>query len=213
MTTAQNTSLLLRIEIFDYWIAGSGMAENSALDECVEKDVDGLPYLPGKHIKGLMRDAMRCAEAWEWPSVASGSTVTLFGTSALETTHLTPDDTDPGLLHIYDARLPETTRAELVKRPELCQALFGEAYSTAIGTSGTALEKSLRGAQTTIPLILEAPILSSIRPLEDAQKTGLMEALRLIWAVGKKRHRGMGRARLTLEENDHVPSSDEEGAT
>jgi hypothetical protein len=71
-------------------------------------------------------------------------------------------------------------------------------HSTAIDEkTGTALDKSLRGIEVTIPLILEAPL--SIQGESDwPWQEYLNMALPLLRHVGSKRNRGMGRVIVTL---------------
>ena len=46
-----------KIEFFSNWHCGSGLAAGADVDALVIKDKDGLPYVPGRTIKGLLRDA------------------------------------------------------------------------------------------------------------------------------------------------------------
>ena len=43
------------IEFFSYWHCGSGLAAGADVDELAIKDGDGLPYVPGRTVKGLLR--------------------------------------------------------------------------------------------------------------------------------------------------------------
>ena len=45
------------LKFFDYWHVSSGLSGGAALDSYVVKDSAGLPYVPGKTIKGLVREA------------------------------------------------------------------------------------------------------------------------------------------------------------
>ena len=45
------------IEFYSDWHCGSGLASGAEADAVVIKDRDGLPYVPGKTIKGLVREA------------------------------------------------------------------------------------------------------------------------------------------------------------
>ena len=40
------------------WHAGSGLSSGAEADAVVIKDSNNLPYLPGKTIKGLVKDAL-----------------------------------------------------------------------------------------------------------------------------------------------------------
>ena len=45
------------LKFFDYWHVSSGLCGGAALDSYVAKDSAGFPYVPGKTIKGLVREA------------------------------------------------------------------------------------------------------------------------------------------------------------
>lgn len=45
------------IEFFSYWHCGSGLSAGADVDSLVIKDAKGMPFVPGKTIKGLIREA------------------------------------------------------------------------------------------------------------------------------------------------------------
>ena len=45
-----------KVTFLDYWHLGSGLSAGSKLDSTIIKDENGLPYVPGKTIKGLIRE-------------------------------------------------------------------------------------------------------------------------------------------------------------
>jgi len=47
-----------KIEFFTDWHCGSGLSSGADLDLLVIKDKDKLPFIPGKTIKGLVREAV-----------------------------------------------------------------------------------------------------------------------------------------------------------
>ncbi len=51
----------LKFELSSYWHIGSGLGSDAIADAVVVRDVDQLPVLPGRTIKGLLRDAMELA--------------------------------------------------------------------------------------------------------------------------------------------------------
>lgn len=50
--------LTIKIEFFSPWHCGSGLSAGADADSLVIKDTKGLPYIPGKTIKGLIREAV-----------------------------------------------------------------------------------------------------------------------------------------------------------
>lgn len=49
-------TLRYELKFFDYWHLSSGLSAGAKLDSTVVKDENGLPYAPGKTIKGLVRE-------------------------------------------------------------------------------------------------------------------------------------------------------------
>ncbi len=108
-------SHVLTIEIHAYWHAGSGRGEGMGLDATVVRTRGGLPYLPGRTLKGLMRDASQLAEnlghlqpvgrtEWLFGSPLPQPSQTA-GTSYDAQQTATRYDTRPGRLRFSSARL------------------------------------------------------------------------------------------------------------
>ena len=51
------STIKYEIEFFSNWHCGSGLAAGADVDALVIKDNNGLPYVPGRTLKGLLRDA------------------------------------------------------------------------------------------------------------------------------------------------------------
>ncbi len=193
----------LYIDIRHYWHAGGGRGAGAVLDAVVHRDPNGLPLLPGRHLKGLLRDALTRAEAWEWEGFASGTAEQLFGRPADGN-----QPSEPGALRVTDATLPGDVAAWLASdnndKGGKCYLpyLFRSLYATAIDhESGTARDKSLRGIEVTVPLTLSARITPVPGREPPEGWPGLLAAvLPLIDAVGAHRSRGLGRAVLRIEE-------------
>jgi hypothetical protein len=206
-----NASLCLQLDFHDYWIAGSGNTSSPWLDEDVDKNSDGLPYYSGKALKGILRDAVRCAQAWGWlqqgirspvVQLATGATLAdwpaaLFGSAALEHAGLTPDQSLPGTLQIGDALLPLAVQQFLLGRSDLRAGLQRAIFATALSDTGTALNQSLRGMEVSVPLTLQAAIRANALAPPDWQQV-LQRALPLVRALGKRRNRGFGRVSVSV---------------
>lgn len=190
-----NYSRILKVELFSYWQAGTGRGSGAHVDNLSHTDVDGLPEIPGRTLKGLLRDATRTAGLRGWLE-DDGLHRILFGVRAEE-----DGASRPGCLRVGSARLPAAERRWLAEAGRDCvPELFRDLHSTAIDPdTGTARARSLRGIQVVIPLVLTARIgeLAAAPPGWDEQ---LQRCLPLIRAVGSSRSRGLGRARLTLME-------------
>lgn len=212
-----NTRGNLIVELRGYWHAGAGRSSGHHLDALCERDHDGLPVLPGKQLKGLLRHGVRLAESWGWlvhhplpVGPATSHQDLLFGSM---TQQIDRQETQPGILLFESARLPEADRRVIAGvAPELKDSLFGELFSTAINEDGSALAQSLRGTEVAIPCTLHAPLETAVTALEPAlreQQESYIKAgsgwqileicLPLLDHVGAHRSRGLGEARLELE--------------
>lgn len=192
---------ILRIEILSYWHPGTGRGGGTVVDAAAHRDSAGLPVIPGRHLKGLLRHALERAEAWGWPGY-SGLAQQLFGTrSEYPAVGGFPL---PGCLRVSDARLPEAVANWLATGDgkKLTPRLFRSIHATAIDAdSGAAKDGSLRGIEVVIPLTLEARIdAAAADPVPTDWSARLDGVLPLIDAVGAHRARGLGRAILTLEQ-------------
>ena len=215
----------LSIDIRSYWHAGTGRGSGSHLDALVERDAAGLPFVSGKMIKGLLRDAVTRAAGWQVLEYtqedglpeADALVNCLFGTPGFSQDGLPRDETRPGLLKFSDARMPleliEWLDGNSEKHQSLRECLFRSVYSTAIETeSGVAKKGSLRSQQVTVPMMLEARIslieskaeMCPFPSLLTEWQSILEQALPLVRAVGSNRTRGLGRSVLSLSDSEVV---------
>ncbi len=189
----------LNIRLKHYWHAGGGRDAGNVLDAVIHRDANGLPVVPGRHIKGLLRDALERAEAWGWEGFSSLA-ATLFGGRA-ETT--SAGESRPGCLRVSDGVLPSAIAGWLGSDAgsHLRSGLYRVLYVTAIEwENGVARDHSLRGIEVTVPLDMTARIEQI--PGQDAPEDWmgrLEEILPLIDAIGAGRSRGLGRVELQLE--------------
>lgn len=183
--TSKRTCAELKLRFSGYWHAGSGRGSGHHLDAVCERDARDLPYFPGRQLKGVLRHAVRRAEAWKWlenlplpDGPAKSHEELLFGSQSQAESR---DATLPGLVSIGNAQLPEPEREwlayegnalleeakrnnsqplldQIAEKTLLRQQLFDELFSTAIDENGTARRYSLRGLEVCLPVMLEAMI-------------------------------------------------------
>lgn len=191
--------LTLKVEIFGYWQAGTGRGAGAHVDNLTHTDADGLPEIPGRTLKGLLRDAMRQADELGWLE-HPGLHRRLFGVRAEQA-----GQSEPGCIRVGSARLAQEERQWLAGPGRDCiPELFRDLHSTAIDpVSGAARAQSLRGSQVALPVVLQADIETLHEAPKDWQDQ-LRLCLPLIRAVGSGKTRGLGRARLSLVEVGHA---------
>lgn len=186
-------SVIIELRLLSYWHIGSGMGRGADADAVVLKGSDGLPYLPGRTLKGLLREAFTCLE--ESSLCKENFTAELFGDEG------SARNSAQGCLMIGNASLPEEERMWLNKKDneQNKNALYDYISFTALDDSGLAKDMSLRTIEVTVPLILEAEIAFQDKP--DAYALSCLEkACSLVRAIGSHRNRGLGRCECLLRE-------------
>lgn len=172
-----------------YWHAGTGRGEGARLDAVVARTADGLPLLPGRSVKGLMREGVQILE--DGGHVQAGTTARLFGAAAAE--HDRRFDSTPGELRFSDAVLDDPSVLGL--SADARSGLFDEVASTRIAENGLAQDETLRRIEVAVPLTLHAVAESD----QDGAWIGVLtQAAPLVRAAGSGRHRGMGRVSVTV---------------
>lgn len=173
------------VEFFSYWHCGSGLSAGADVDALVVKDKDGLPYIPGKTVKGLIREAVEEVAHYRKSEI---DTSRIFGFC---------DDADnrrQGEAFFSNAELPENDRNKILKG-ELSEYLFTSLSNTSIGEDGIAKDHSLRKTEVTLPCILEGKILNVP---EDCAKI-ITDSFGYIKRLGVDRNRGLGRCCFSVK--------------
>ena len=188
--------MILTFRILSWWRVGTGRGDAGALDSRCARDRDGLPVIPGRHVKGLLRHAVREAGGLDW--LDKGTEALLFGSHPAPGVALN-DKTQPGRLRIDDARLPEHDIKALRGQTALIAGLFAARRATAMDAdTGTARPRSLRFDEVAVPVTLVSEVTAI--PGDTSDWAGwLTAALPLIREVGGQRTRGLGRVIVTSD--------------
>jgi hypothetical protein len=208
------------MDILTPWICGSGKGSGKLHDAVGVRDEAGLPYVPGRHLKGLLRDAVeRMPELTVGGDAAGGEELAtfLFGPRASADIRESAADYFFGLLQISSASLSTMDRASLLGLSDADRerALFVTAQSTAIDCeTGTARDKTLRSSQLAVPMPVYAIIGSDPSPFADRElhpfekalvagewKTVIRDACALVRSIGANRQRGAGRVVVSIFED------------
>lgn len=192
------------VKFFTDWHCGSGLAAGADVDALVVKDSDGLPFIPGKTVKGLLREAAEDIIAFRSdsdPKLAANLSELLraaFGyfDGKAEWNGSRPEMTR-GSAFFTNAQLPAAERAAIVA-DSLQPYLFRTVSSTAIDKEGIAIDHSLRRTETTVPCTLEGEILDL--PDDGDFRTLITDALRYVKRMGQNRNRGLGRCEFSVAE-------------
>jgi CRISPR/Cas system CSM-associated protein Csm3 (group 7 of RAMP superfamily) len=197
-------TLYYTLQFFDYWHTGSGLSGGTYADQVVNKTKAGLPIVPGKTIKGLLRHAAEDLLSFGDPHVSQESINDIFGASAEERRAERPKDKrndevppdpnrEPGNCWFSSAELPASVAKGITNnlQPQLYEVLA----STKIDeTFGTATDGSLRQMEVTVPLVLTG----RISGLKEGQRETLQRCLQYVKRLGQNRSRGLGRCQFKL---------------
>ncbi len=194
----------LTVDIRSYWLTSGGYGGGFLHDQIPLTDERELPFLPGRHLKGLIRSAFRQVP---WPTercVGHGRAETLlFGQAGRGGT--LPSGSS-GRLQFRNAELSTQLGGWIAADPDRREGLYREVRQTAIA-DGVAARGSLRSSRVVIPLRLSAEISFDLEGIEDPDEEKLLAGwvdlvayvLPLVRNVGSGRHHGLGRSVLTLE--------------
>jgi CRISPR/Cas system CSM-associated protein Csm3 (group 7 of RAMP superfamily) len=161
-----------QVKFFDYWHLSSGMSAGPALDSLVVKDEDGLPYIPGKTIKGLIREMAEILD--------KEKSVSIFGKEGANIADS----------YFSNATLDEATHMHLRENPTLKEHLYSKVSATKIDAkNGIADDKSLREIEVVVPLIL-------VGELDSVDDEFIQNAMAMIKQMGLNRNRGLGRCQV-----------------
>ncbi len=186
-----------QITFFSDWHCGSGLSGGFGIDQLVILDKNGLPFIPGRTLKGLLRDAAENLSDLDQPNQTSWNIFInkVFGTKkgAAEVNYITAS------CFFSDGQLPADIRNHLSDHKDLKHFIFRESSSTAIDRNGLATEHSLRVKQTVIPLTIMADISSF--PGDDDFENKLSSCMKWIKRLGVNRNRGLGRCCFEIVAN------------
>lgn len=214
----------IRLDIHSSWIAGSGDGDGAQADKVVSTIGGGLPYLPGRTLKGLLRDACRT-----WVQCNSGSARytefksrldELFGSDIpnreagstdhrrLEETRLNSVQAKLSVTNALPAPVADHGRMIQWSLSDLgrahCRHMIQHVASTRINELGVAEDQTLRTVEVVIPMPLHAELRLDTSNSEDtaALVSDATEILRggaaLLRQLGSSRHRGFGRVTTTM---------------
>ena len=175
------------LKFFDYWHVSSGLSGGAALDSYVVKDSLGLPYVPGKTIKGLVREM---AELF-WNQ---GDIDKYFGSRGSKGEQKDNDDTTQAQCYFSSATIDEKIAAEITSN-KLDSNLFEIISATKIADNGIAVDNSLRDIEVVLPISLKG----EIQNVSGEIAQNLKRALEMIKRIGLNRNRGLGRCEFVVK--------------
>lgn len=193
-------TLQYQIEFFTYWHAGSGLSGGAYADLLVNKTKEGLPFIPGKTLKGMIRDGAITISSYNSSLVDVDFIHKVFGEKPKK---INSEDTDaepvePGICFFSNAELSGNLTAQLIQNEKeyLGQHFYEVLASTRIDDQGVADDHTLRQMEVTIPLTLYATI--EHFPDDSAAFAQMQHCMSAIKRMGLGRTRGLGRCQFSL---------------
>lgn len=192
-------SYQLTISVLSPWHAGSGRGDGPLSDALTIRDLCGLPFVPGKTLKGLIRDAVQSAE--DLGHCPNGFTAQIFGDHAEEGVGgIKRFGATDGKVILSDATLSPRNNLKQLRswaqsHPAELDTLFTNISSTALEEGRLVKTGSLRSIEFVRPVTLYA----SLEGVSAEEAALIKLALPLLRAFGLRRNRGFGACEVTME--------------
>ncbi len=173
----------ITIKFLTYWHCSSGSSGGSRLDAMVARDKNNLPFIPGKTLKGHIRDMAETFGNKSFVNECFGYN-TYEGEFGYNASILDKPNKDrEGKCYFTNATLEEKIDNKL------SEYLYHSIASTAIKENGVAKTGSLREIEAVVPLTLKAKILH----VPECYKDLMQKAIKQVKRIGLNRTRGWGR--------------------
>ena len=188
-------TIIYKIEFFTYWHTGSGLSGGTYADMLVNKTNKNLPFIPGKTLKGLLREAADFLHSLNEERVTAGFISDVFGENPnREEKEVYKTE---GQAFFSNAELSRTLTVSIDEKN--AGFLYDVFSSTKIDENGLAANHSLRQIEVTAPLILYAK--ADHFPDKEGYKKQFTDCLKMVKQLGVNRSRGLGRCQLSVIEN------------
>lgn len=184
-------TIIYKINFFTYWHTGSGLSGGVDANLAVIKNEDQLPFIPGKTLKGLLREAASTLNGLNSNMVSEEFIATVFGVGEDKV----GEEFSSGNCFFSNALLSGNLISYFQGKKEDKEFLFKIIASTAINENGIAKNQSLRQMEVTVPLTLYATIEGF--PNDVGYLEQLQYCFQWIKKIGVNRTRGLGYCELS----------------
>jgi CRISPR/Cas system CSM-associated protein Csm3 (group 7 of RAMP superfamily) len=179
-----------KITFFGDWHCGSGLSSGVDVDLLVIKDENNLPFIPGKTIKGLVREAV---EEIDKLSKSSNNETKEMINQAFGYFDKNSKEATKGLCFFTNAELNNELKNKIIEA-QFSRYLYRRIASTAINDEGVAEEHSLRQIEVTIP----CELYGTIKDVPEKLENTIIKGLKFVKRLGQNRNRGLGRCSITI---------------
>lgn len=211
-----------RLKFYSEWHCGSGLGAGADVDALVVKDKNKLPYVPGKTIKGLIREAVENILRFEgWTKRKKQDFIIVFGNSADRDWNILTGSDSKGInpqiksLSFFTNVELEDSLKELIlsdinnveEAERYWHFLYNSVASISINERGVSESQHLRKLETVVPCELVGQILNvpgSFVPV-------LQKGMQFVKRLGQNRNRGLGRCDIIFESSEEPVLALQEG--
>lgn len=188
-------TIAYQIEFFSYWHASSGLAGGAYADLLVNKTREGLPYIPGRTLKGLLREAAEIINQFDPSLVSRPFILDVFGQAPDKKDIEEERATLEAKSFFSNAHLSDHLQKTIAEK-QITPFLYHVLAATKINEQGVADGGTLRQLEVTVPLILFASIEQFLdKPGYEQQ---LNYCFQWIKRMGLNRSRGLGRCKFSI---------------
>lgn len=176
-----------KVEFFTYWHIGSGIAGGTYADNLLLKDQNNLPYIPGRTLKGLFREASEEISRLNKSLISSNQIDKIFGKregNGLE---------DESCAFFKDSVVSKILADKIIEK-NMQDNLYQVLSATKLDTNGLADDGSLRQLEVCVPLSL----FGTIEIFENIDVKFLNHSASWIKNFGLNRNRGLGRCKISI---------------
>jgi len=193
-------TIAYQIEFFSYWHASSGLAGGTYVDLLVNKTREGLPYIPGRTLKGLLREAAEIINQFDPGIVTQAFILDVFGQAPDEKDIKEERVTLEAQSFFSNAYLSDHLQETILE--EQIPFLYHVLAATKINEQGVAANGTLRQLEVTVPLVL----LASIEEFPDkpGYEQQLTYCFQWVKRMGLNRSRGLGRCQFSIIKNSQA---------
>ena len=174
-----------KIKFLDYWHISSGKSGGALYDALVLKDENKLPYIPGRTIKGLIRDNafwLGWLEVGEKDRFIDNDLKRCLG------------DEEEGECYFSNLYLNENEQKSIISN-SLQEFLYDRLTFTALDKNRVAKDDSLRDFEVVVPVELEG----YVEVCENCEEK-IKKLLKMIKRLGLDRRRGLGRCEIIIKD-------------
>ncbi len=176
--------LIYKISFYSDWHCASGLNTGADADDMPLCGSDKLPVIPGRTIKGLLREAAEIVADKQFIQNCFGMEMRKSHTADCQ-----------GKCVFSNAELTAKIKKTIIDNKGT-EILFRGVSSTKIDRDGMAQDDSLRRCNYTVPLTL----FGKISGIADEDVPAMERCMKFIKRLGLKRNRGFGRCKIELFE-------------